>query len=245
MLMRFSRARVRPSRWARTGVLFGSLLIGAPAALRAQIGHRPSESPFDDVKLGQTLTASLGWMYMDKDPAGVAPQSAAFGQFRYDAAVGGPASLFARWSIIPSTRNLLAPLSSVTGRVTDKPSVVMHVLDGGVDLSLTGNKTWHHIVPSVLGGVGLVTDFASADSGGYQFGNKFSFSFGFAVRYMHPKGLRLRFEASSFLWQYDYPDSYYLEGPDGNAIVVRGAGGSSPWTNNWGLSAGASLPIFR
>ncbi len=241
--MRFFRTRVRPSGW--TLLLVCSVLAGAPAALHAQVGHLPSESPFQDVKLGQNISISAGWMFMDRDPAGVAPKSAGFGQLRYDAAVGGPASLFARWTIMPSTRALLAPGAIVPERITHNPSVVTHIIDGGIDLSLTGNKTWHHIVPSLAGGIGVVSDFASPDSGNYQFGNKFVFSYGFVVRYMHPKGLRVRLEASSYLWQYDYPDSYYLQAPDGSAIIVRGVGGTSAWTDNWALSGGVSIPIFR
>lgn len=242
--MRFSRARVRPSRWARTGVLFGSLLLGAPAALSAQVGHRPSDSPFEDVKLGQNLSVSAGWMWMEKDPAGVAPKSAAFGQFRYDAAVGGPASLFARWTVVPTTRALKAPGGLTPGQPTAYPNVVLHMFDGGIDLSLTGNKTWHHLIPSLSGAVGMVSDFASPDSGGYQFGNKFEFSFGFVMRYMNKSGVRLRFEASTYAWQYDYPSSYYVQGPNGAVVISTGADRST-WGNNWGLSAGASVPIFR
>ena len=243
--MRFSRSRVRLSRWPLAWLLLVASLAGVPTAVHAQVGHRPTDSPFNDVKLGQNLTISAGWMFMDKDPAGVAPRSAGYGQLRYDAAVGGPASLFARWTVMPSTRALLAPGASAPDRRTDNPSVVTHIIDGGLDISLTGNKTWHRIVPSLAGGVGVVSDFASPDSGNYQFGNKFVFSYGFVVRYMHPKGLRVRLEATSYLWQYDYPDSYYLQAPDGSAIIVRGVGGTSAWTDNWGLQAGIAIPIFR
>src|SRR6186713_1889318 len=105
MPMLFSLSRVRSLH-----LLVGSLmLLTVPMAARAQVGHRPSESPFQDVKLGQNITVSAGYMWMEHDPAGVAPKSAGYGQFRYDAAIGGPASLFARWTVVPSERALKAP----------------------------------------------------------------------------------------------------------------------------------------
>jgi hypothetical protein len=62
---------------------------------------------------------------------------------------------------------------------------------------------------------------------------------------VHPSGMRLRFEASTHAWQYDYPNNYYIEGPNGGAIIVNTAADRSVWGNNWALSAGASFPIFR
>jgi hypothetical protein len=241
--MRHSLFPVRQFRWTRLSLLAVSLLC-PPSLMSAQVGHRPSESPFQDVKLGHNLTASAGYMWMEKDPAGVAPKSAGYGQLRYDAAVGGPASLFARWIFIPSSRALKAPGAILSQQITDYPKVVTHIFDGGIDISLTGNKSWHRLLPSLYGGMGMVSDFASPDSGGYQFGNKFEFSFGFVTRYVHPSGLRLRMEASTHAWQYDYPNSYYIEGPNGGAIVVNTVD-RSVWGNNWALSAGASFPIFR
>ena len=240
-----SFARVRSRRSPRVRLLVGSLLLLAPAVARAQVGHRPSESPFQDVKLGHNITASAGYMWMENDPAGVAPKSAGYGQLRYDAAVGGPASLFARWTVVPSSRALKAPGAIANAQVTGFPKVVMHIFDGGIDLSLTGNKSWHRLVPSIYGGMGMVSDFASPDSGNYQFGNKFEFSFGFVTRYAHPTGIKLRFEASTHAWQYDYPPSYYVEGPNGGAIIINTGADRNVWGNNWALSAGASFPIFR
>lgn len=245
MLKRFSPRRVRPSRWPHTRLLFGAALLCAPTIASAQVGHRPSESPFQDVKLGQNITASAGYMWMENDPAGVAPKSSGFGQLRYDAGVGGPASLFARWTFLPSTRALKAPGAALPVQITDYPKVVTHIFDGGLDISLTGNKSWHRLVPSLYGALGMVSDFASPDSGGYQFGNKFEFSAGFITRYVHKSGLRLRFEASTYAWQYDYPQSYYVQGPNGGAIIINTPADKNVWGNNWALSAGGSFPIFR
>ena len=41
----------------------------------AQVGHLPDKSPYEDFKIGQTLTIMGGWMNMRRDPANVAPDA--------------------------------------------------------------------------------------------------------------------------------------------------------------------------
>ena len=36
--------------------------LSAPATARAQVGHLPEKSPYEDVKIGQTLTVMGGWL---------------------------------------------------------------------------------------------------------------------------------------------------------------------------------------
>lgn len=220
------------------------VLLAVPTAAEAQIGHRPETSPYEDVKLGQTITLNGGWLALGRDPAGVAPDASLFAQIRYDAAVGGPASLYARYTLAPSQRALLAPGAIASKRKTGTPSVMMHVIEGGLDLALTGQKTWHHLIPSLEGGVGIVSDFAAADSGAYQFGVKFGISYGANLRYMRASGLQLRVGLTNFLWQYAYPDRYFTKAPDSTAILVD-TKDRSKWKNNIGLSAGVSYPLFR
>jgi hypothetical protein len=158
--------------------------------------------------------------------------------------VGGPASLFARWSIAPTERNYIAPLASAANRITGSPRVVTHVIDGGLDIALTGRKSWRGLVPTVGGGVGIVSDFATSDSGSYQFGTKFALSYGFGVQYVMRSGVRLRADATNFLWQYSYPDTYFARAVD-STFVLTDTRQRTAWRGNWGLLFGVVLPIFR
>ena len=238
-----SPVSARLSRLLLAG-LFAALPGATPAMLHAQIGHRPSQSPYEDVKVGQSISLSGGWLAIRRDLAGVAPEAAPFGQLRYDAAIGGPATLFARYTLSPTKRALLAPSAVATARKTGTPGVAMHVVDAGIDVALTGKKTWHHLIPSLAGGVGVVSDFASVDSGGYQFGVKFALSYGMALRYVRASGLQLRLDATSFRWQYEYPDRYFVKATDGTSILSD-TKDRSKWSGNWALSAGVSVPVFR
>ncbi len=218
--------------------------LSAGRPLQAQVGHRPGNSPYEDVKIGQTVSLSGGWFAFKRDLAGVGPEAAPFAQLRYDAAIGGPALLYARYTLAPTQRTLLAPAAVAANRKTGTPSTTMHVFDGGIDVALTGKKTWRHLIPSVAGGVGIVSDFAAVDSGGYQFGSKFTLSYGLALKYVRTSGLQLRMDVNNFMWQYEYPDRYFVQATDGTAILTDTRSRTS-WRSNWGLSAGVSMPIFR
>ena len=159
-------------------------------------------------------------------------------------AIGGPAALYARYAVSMSERTLFAPSAIASARKTGTPGVAMHVIDGGIDIALTGKKSWHHLIPSLAGGVGIVSDFASVDSGGYQFGVKFALSYGLGLRYVRASGLQLRVDATNYRWQYDYPDRYFVTASDSTSILTD-TKNRSAWRGNWGLSAGVAFPIFR
>jgi hypothetical protein len=216
----------------------------APTMARAQVGHLPSQSPYEDVKIGQTLTVMAGWLAVKRDLADVAPKSSWLTGLRYDIGVGGPASLFARYMVSPSERNLLAPTNPQATRVIGTPGTTTHILDGGLDLSLTGRKTWHHLMPSVNIGTGLVSDFAKADTGAYQFGTKFSFNYGFSMRYLPRRGPQVRIDATNNFWQYQSPDRYFVKAADTTSVLTD-TRKREGWRSNWGLSVGVIFPIFR
>ena len=241
-----------PASWPRVSrqaarvaaVLASALVFTLPARLVAQVGHLPQASPYEDLKLGQHISLNAGWLAARRDPANVAPKASAFGVLRYDIAIGGPAAFYARYAIAPSERRLLLPTNPLATRVIGTPKVTTHVADIGIDVALTGKKTWHRLSPSVTGGVGLVSDFAPADTGAYKFGSKFAFTYGFAMRYFLRSGMALRADVTNFTWQYQYPDRYFIKAPDSTS-VLSDTRKRSAYRGNWGVSAGVTLPIFR
>jgi len=241
LLSSASIARIRRSV-ARFGIVaVGSLM---PAVVAAQVGHLPSNSPFEDVKLGQNLSIMGGWMAMKRDPADVAAKSSLAAALRYDVAIGGPASLYVRYLVAPSERKLLQPTNPLLTRVIGTPGVTTHQLDGGLDLALTGKKTWHRLIPSLNGGAGVVSDFASADTGSYQFGTKFSFSYGLGLRYLPRKGPMIRVDLTNFMWQYDYPDRYFVKASDTTSVLTD-TRNRSAWRGARTVTVGVTLPLFR
>jgi hypothetical protein len=241
--MRAFLARLLPlSRGAAAGVALALLM--APQGVQAQVGHLPERSPYEDFKIGQSVSIMGGWLAVKRDPADVAPNASFYGQLRYDVGVGGPASLSVRYMGAPSTRNVLVPSNPRDTRVISTPSVTTHLLDAGLDIALTGRKTWRRLLPSVNGGVGVVSDFSPADTGAYRFGTKFAFNYGLSVRYIARKGPQVRVDLTNFLWQYQYPDRYFVVANDTTSVLTD-TRNREAWRGNWGLSAGVTLPLFR
>lgn len=234
--------RLSPLR-ARVGAALLALST-VPAVAAAQVGHLPTESPYLDFKIGQTLSILAGRLSVAADPAGVAPQSSLIGGIRYDVGIGGPASLFVRYMLAPSERDLKVPTNPAATRVIGTTAANTHLADIGFDIALTGKKTWRRLLPSVNGGVGLVSDFAAADTGAYRFGARFAFNYGFSLRYVPRRGPQWRIDATRFLWQYQYPDRYFVRAADTTAILSN-TRDRTAWRSNWALTAGATFPIFR
>ncbi|WP_396214670.1 hypothetical protein [Gemmatimonas sp.] len=216
----------------------------SPVAAQAQVGHLPAASPYEDFKIGQSLSVLGGWLAVKRDLADVAPKASWTAGLRYEIGVGGPASLFARYMASPSERRLLVPTNPKATRQIGTPGATTHLMDAGLDISLTGRKTWRQLMPSVSGGAGLVSDFAAADTGGYRFGTKFAFNYGFSLRYLPRRGPQFRIDATNFLWQYQYPDRYFVRAADTTAILTD-TRNREAWRGNWSLSAGVIVPLFR
>jgi hypothetical protein len=139
---------------------------------------------------------------------------------------------------------VLAPGNPRATRVIATPGATTHLVDAGLDVSLTGRKTWRHLMPSVNVGAGLASDFARADTGGYQFGTKFAFNYGFSLRYLPRRGPQLRIDAVNYLWQYQYPDRYFVKASDTTSILTD-TRRREAWRANWALTAGVTFPLFR
>ncbi len=239
-----ARARRSVARFGGVAISMVAASLVMPAVLAAQVGHLPANSPFEDVKLGQNLSIMGGWMAMTRDPADVAPLSSLAAALRYDIGIGGPASLYARYVVAPSERKLLQPTNPLAKRVIGTPGVTTHQLDAGLDLALTGKKTWHRLIPSLNGGVGVVTDFAAADTGAYRFGTKFSFSYGLSLRYLPRMGPMIRVDLTNFMWQYEYPDRYFVKASDTTSVLTDTRNRSS-WRGSRTVTVGVTLPLFR
>jgi hypothetical protein len=219
-------------------------LVAGARTSEAQVGYLPDKSPYEDIKPGQLLSLNVGQLFVKRDPAKVAPEASPFLSMRYDLPIGGPASMFTRYTVAPSTRRVLNPELPLVSRVVGTPNVTTHVFDIGIDVSLTGRKTWRHLMPSLAAGIGVASDFAGADTGTYRFGTKFAFSYGAAVRYLLRSGWAVRVDATNNIWQYQYPDKYFVKASDTTSVLTN-TKSRSAWRGNWALSAGLSMPIFR
>lgn len=231
-----------PCLLRRGAMLSVGLVIAAP--LEAQVGRLPDRSPYEDFAIGQTVTLMGGWLAVGSDLAKVAPKPSAIGFLRYDIGVGGPASLWVRYGLARSERDVLLPSNPRASRIFRQQGVTTQLMDGGLDIALTGRKTWRRLLPSVNGGAGVVTDFAKIDTGSYQFGTKFSFTYGGSLRIVSRSGPQVRFDISNITWQYQYPDKYFVKASDTTSVLTDTRNRTS-WRGSWSFSAGVAIPVFR
>jgi hypothetical protein len=210
----------------------------------AQVGHLPEDSPFRDLETSQELTFFGGRFMAGLDPVGVAPRSGPMYGLRYEIHVGGPALLMARWAHVNSERFPIDPTKSGAAAQLGRRSVSLNLYDVDLVINLTGQKSFHHIVPVVNLGAGIASCSCTVQPDPYTFGTPFAFSFGGGLRYVPGGRFQLRADWGDYLYQIKYPAAYYLTPTTGTAAAGSNQARSF-WKNNRSLTLGASLLFFR
>ena len=177
----------------------------------AQIGYPPSRSPYLDVDQTQELTTFFGYFSAKHDPAKVAPIGAALGGLQYEWRAGGPAHLGTDFMVVNSTRTPQDPSLPFATRSLGSQPDRLYAMDGFLALSLTGDRTWHHVMPMTTFGVGVISDFKGADVGGFQYGTKFTIPWGLGLRWIPGNGhLQVRGDMRDWMYPITYPEGYYI-----------------------------------
>lgn len=219
-------------------------LLAAASSVSAQVGHEPSRSPYLDLEFRQELTAYTGYFIAARDPAGVAPRSGPVLGARYEVRVGGPASFTARFARVFSERAVANPTQPRPTRYTVVPWP-LYLTDASLSLNLTGQKSIQHFVPILNMGFGLASDFKpQPDVGGYRFGTTFAFSFGGGMRWTPGGPFQVRADIADYLYQIQYPTSYYLRASDSTRVLPQSQA-RSVWKHNATITVGASYLFFR
>ena len=226
-----------------TALLF--CLAFPASSLLAQVGYDPARSPYTDLEFKQEITLFTGGLRTGSDPSGAAPRTGPMLGVRYETRVGGPASFTARAARVFSERQIVDPTKPLSSRYSMPKSWPLYLLDAGLTLNLTGQKSIRHVVPVVNAAVGIASDFKSgSDAGGYKFGTTFAFSFGGGARWTPGGPFQLRADFADYLYQLSYPSTYYVKASDSTS-VLRPSQPRSVWKHNVGLTVGASYLFFR
>ena len=211
---------------------------------RAQVGHLPESSPYRDLETRQEFTFFGGRYQAGKEPIGIAPQDGPMFGIRYQIHVGGPAFLAARWSHVNSDRFAIDPTKVGAARQLGKSNVSVDLFDVDLALNLTGEKSFHHIVPVVNLGAGIASCGCTVENDPYNFGTPFAFSFGGGLRFVPGGRFQLTLDWNDYLYQLKYPTKYYVA-PTGGTAAVAGDQARTFWKSNRALTLGASLLFFR
>ena len=221
-------------------LVVSGLLSISGALAGAQVGHQPSKSPYLDLEYKQELTLIGGSFHGHRDPADVAPQGGFLLGAHYEFRAGGPAHLIAEVVRISSDQQVINPFKVGAARDLGTSSRPLYSGDVGLGISLTGGKSWHHIVPEVAGGLGFITDFRrQADSGGYKFGTRFALNWGGGIRIVPGGKWQIRGDIKNRLYTISYPEAFYVV-PTGGTAVVPTTQAKSFWLNNPAFTLGLS-----
>jgi hypothetical protein len=150
----------------------------------------------------------------------------------------------ARWSHVNTDRTAIDPTKNGAARQLGQHNVSVDLFDVDLALNLTGEKSFHHIVPVVNLGAGVATCGCSVTSDPYSFGTPFAFTFGGGLRYVPGGRFQLTLDWNDYLYQLKYPAAYFLI-PTGGTAAAPGDQARSFWKSNQALTIGASLLFFR
>ena len=215
-----------------------SLLLIAGLA-GAQVGYPPTRSPYLDLEQTQEFTLIVGNYHGHRDAAGVAPQGGLLLGGHYEWRAGGPLHLVGEVVRVQSDSHILNPFKSGAARDVGTEARPLWAADFDLGLSLTGGKSWHHLVPEVGGGIGLISQFASPDTGGFKFGTRFSLNAVAGLRYVPGGNWQIRVDYKDRLHTLGYPESFYVA-PTGGSALIPTTQPKSFWTNNPALTFGIS-----
>ncbi len=223
-------------------VLGACALLLSPALLPAQvIGHLPEQSPFADAIGRHSATLQLGWLKTANDPGGVGPTSGPMlvGRYEYDAP--GPVTVTTRIGYAPTLqRDMKDPLFSGPLRDLGTAPEPLLLVDGGIQLALTGDKTFRGVQPRLHTNAGLISSLQrDFDIGAYRFGPKLALSYGVSARIVTGKLLEWHVDLTHMFWRMNYPASYQ-SGVGIQEPSILGNGRTNPWVGNVLLSVGLS-----
>ncbi len=211
------------------------------------VGHRPADSPFHDVKPSQHITVFGGYFDTPQDEIGATPRGGALIGLRYDLPVSGPAEFFVRAQRVSSHRTAFDPSLPAATRSLGDQSVPLYVADLGFALNLTGQKSWHSLIPVIGLGAGIATASNSSTGGKdpYNFGTQFAITADAGLRIVPGNSYEIRLMAGNVLYQNHYPTAYYAAPVAGANPLLSANTARSGYRANWTYTAGLAVPLFR
>src|SRR5947208_2075428 len=210
--------------WRQAAILGGVavvLSVSPTVGLSGEVGTDPAQSPYHDFRRGSGPRLGLGYLSGDRGtlPASIT-DGVTFG-VRYEAWMGKSMSFTAGLAYGQTSRLIVDPFKDDSVRKSGPIDDDVILADLGLQLSLTGAKTFHGFAPYVGTSLGLA--FGSrlpADTSGYQFGTKFTFTPGAGLRWYLASRINVQADARLVFWKLRYPVNYLTSlSPDGTAVL--------------------------
>jgi hypothetical protein len=211
------------------------LWLGAVASwngLSAQVGHDPGRSPYRDVRRGAVTVVAFGYLGGSRGSVGVGLSNGKTGGIRYEALFGAiGASLGLAYG--QTSRFVVDPFKDTLSRKTGPFSNDVVLVDAGLQLVLTGRKTWRGFAPYVGGAMGVAIGGKSPrDTSGYKFGTKFTIAPNAGLRWYPARRLSVRGDFRLVLWKLNYPAQFKVPDAIDNTPVLPATAAFTEWTTH-------------
>lgn len=231
-------------------VLLSSLtiLLVGPGPARAQ----RIDSPYEFVERKRDIGPLVGYLFTNRGEADFGPKSSLIFGIQGTLRLSGPLSLSAILAYVPSERDVRDLTQDSTQLVTAGTVEQDLILVGGrLNLNLTGARTWHNLIPYLIGGLGFVFDATSDPSClldlqpiecqpdprlRFDFGTSLMGQFGFGTVWLPSQRLGLRLELVDDFWRLETPAGFFDEG-----VMLNPVPPDKDWTNNFHLTGTLSL----
>jgi hypothetical protein len=218
--------------WCTAALGTAALLTAIPPdRLSAQVGHEPGQSPYRDVRRGAVGIVAFGYLGGSRGSVGVGLSDGKTAGIRYEVLFGAiGASLGLAYG--HTNRFVVDPTKDSSTRKTGPFDDNVVLADAGLQLVLTGRKTWRGFAPYVGGALGLaISGAAPPDPSGYRFGSKFTLNPNAGVRWYPARRLSVRADLRLVLWKLNYPVSYKVPASDGSRVLPLTAA-LTEWTSH-------------
>lgn len=220
------------------------LLTARPAnRLSAQVGHDPANSPYRDILLRAGPVLYVGHLAGDRGRAGAGVSNALTFGTRYEVPLGRSMLFQFTTAYLKGDRLIIDPRADSTApaRRTGPVDSDLLLTEIGLQLRLTGAKTWRGLAPYVGAGLGLMFDVKSpgdTTGSGYQFGTKLTLSGSTGLRWYPTRRVMINADVRAQLWRLRYPISFHTTATDGSRVVPL----TDPLTD-WTLHPWISLGV--
>ncbi len=212
----------------RTVTCIAVVLSGhPPIRLSAQVGHDPGSSPYHDIRRGAMVRVVGGYFGGTRGKVPVGPSYGPTGGLRLEYTAGSML-IFTTGIAYAQTDAYYVTAYDSTPRRVGPINNDLVLADAGLQLSLTGGKSFHGLQPYVGGTLGLAFGTAiPADTSGYQFGTKFTYGPEAGVRWYPARRVTVELGGRVVFYKLQYPLSYRLYVLP--ATATRTEGTAHPW----------------
>jgi hypothetical protein len=210
----------------RTAIGVAAFLTAQPSnPLVAQVGHEPANSPYHDILLHSGPIVFAGHLGGGRGSVGAGTSNALTVGARYELPAGHALQFQFTTALLRGDRYIIDPRadSNAAARRTGPYKSELALVDVGMQLRLTGGKTWRGIAPYVGTALGLMFDVNSpgdSTGSGYTFGTKIVLALSSGVRWYPARRVSLNADLRGQFWRLKYPVSFHtVLAPDGSRVV--------------------------